>query len=674
MKLKLTSKFIISLVIMAVVLSMSISFFSYYVSKQYYEDMFTYRVVNGSKTIAKMLSVSDIQEIISENGNRTDAYKRTYKLLNDLKKEGEITYLSLVVPQEDRVTFYIDTYVESMGDDVNNLIPYGYTALYTDTAVDAEDLARYHENWEYFSKNIASEKTYVADNTYGYNFSALYPIFDEKGVAIAQIQYILDMQSVRDKLNSILYSMLAISFVIVLIASFFYFTYIKKFVTKPIASLVKFTREVTKNEDFAKTKIELHTGDEIEELGHAFNGMLSALDNHIKNLAVVTEEKQRISTELEVATKIQASMLPCIFPAFPEREEFDVHATMTPAKEVGGDFYDFFMVDEENLAIAVADVSGKGVPAALFMVIGKTLIKDHTVSGKNLGDVFTEVNTLLCEANSGELFITAFIGVLNLKSGEFRYVNAGHEPPFISRKGEAFALHKIRAAFVLAGMEGMRYKEGVFHLDPGDKIFLYTDGVVEAEDSRHTFFGMERLQASLSKAYDQSPDAVLASVKRDIDSFVGDAPQFDDITMLCMEFKKSTDGNEGRVVTAPSIDAAAELTAYIETTLEEKEAPVGVIAKMSIALDEIYSNIVKFSGAGYAKIVCGVENSNTAYLIFEDNGMPYNPMEQEDPDITLSAEERQIGGLGIFMVKKSMSSMDYKYTGGKNHLTLKLNF
>ncbi len=674
MKLKLTSKFIISLVIMAVVLSMSISFFSYYVSKNYYEEMYTYRVINGSKTIAKMLSASDIKEIISENGDKTEAYERTYQLLNDLKKEGEITFLSLVVPQADRVTFYIDTYVESMGDDINNLIPYGYTATYEESVTDADQLERYYKNWETFSKSEIDEKTYIVDNKYGYNFSSVYPIFDENGVAIAQVQYILDMQSVRDKLNSILYTMLAISFVIVLIASFCYFVYIKRFVTTPIAKLVKFTREVARNEDFAKTKIELHTGDEIEELGNAFNGMLSALDDHIKNLAAVTTEKQRIGAELDVATKIQASMLPCIFPAFPEREEFDVYGTMTPAKEVGGDFYDFFMVDEENLAIAVADVSGKGVPAALFMVIGKTLIKDHTVSGKNLGDVFTEVNTLLCEANSGELFITAFVGVLNLKSGEFRYVNAGHEPPFISKNGEAFDLHKIRAAFVLAGMEGMRYKEGVFHLEPGDKIFLYTDGVIEAEDIHHTFFGMKRLQDSLSKASDQSPEAVLASVKRDIDIFVGNAPQFDDITMLCLEFKKSTDGNEGRIVTAPSIDAAAELTAYIETTLEEKGAPIGVVTKMSIALDEIYSNIVKFSGAGYAKIVCGVENGNTAYLIFEDNGMPYNPMEQEEPDITLSAEERQIGGLGIFMVKKSMTSMDYKYTGGKNHLTLKLKF
>ncbi len=419
----------------------------------------------------------------------------------------------------------------------------------------------------------------------------------------------------------------------------------------------------------------VHTNDEIGQLAASFNGMTRSLKEHIEELTAVTAEKQRIGAELDVATKIQASMLPCIFPAFPEREEFDIHASMTPAKEVGGDFYDFFMVDENNLAIVVADVSGKGVPAALFMVIGKTLIKDHTVPGKDLGEVFTEVNTLLCEANSEELFITAFVGVLNLRSGEFRYVNAGHELPFISRDGKPFAPHKIRAAFVLAGMEGMKYKAGVFQLAPGDKIFQYTDGVTEATDRRNELFGMKRLEDSLAAVSDKAPAEILRRVKADIDAFVGEAPQFDDITMLCLEFKKHYgEGGDGMTVTDLTIDSVTALTAYLEETLEKEGAPLGVIAKMNIALDEIYSNIVKFSGADFAKVTCGVENGNTAYLILADNGKPYNPLEREDPDITLSAEEREIGGLGIFMVKKSMTSIAYEYAGGTNNLTMKLTF
>ncbi len=306
--------------------------------------------------------------------------------------------------------------------------------------------------------------------------------------------------------------------------------------TDPIILLKKGARTISDGD--LSHRLSISTGDEIEELAEAFNHMAIDLEEYIKNLAAVTSEKERIGAELDIATKIQASMLPCIFPAFPEREEFEVFATMAPAKEVGGDFYDFFMVDDENLAIVAADVSGKGVPAALFMVIGKTLIKDHITSGKDLGEVFTEVNNLLCEANSEELFITAFVGVLNLKSGEFRYVNAGHEMPFIARKNEPFKPYKINAAFVLAGMEGMRYKSGMLTLEPGDKIFQYTDGVTEATDINNQLFGMERLEYSLGKVSDKTPEEILLSVKKDIEEFVGDAPQFDDITMICLDYKK----------------------------------------------------------------------------------------------------------------------------------------
>ena len=252
-----------------------------------------------------------------------------------------------------------------------------------------------------------------------------------------------------------------------------------------------------------------------------------------------SEERQRIATELDVATQIQADMLPSIFPAFPERPEFDIYATMNPAREVGGDFYDFFMVDERHLAIVMADVSGKGVPAALFMVIGKTLIKDHTTSGRDLGEVFGEVNDILCESNDKGLFITAFEGVLDLVTGELRFVNAGHEVPFIAKAGAAYEPYKLKPGFVLAGMEGMQYKGGIIQLAPGDKIFQYTDGVTEATNKDNELYGMERLGNILAKNTALPPAELLSAVKEDIDEFVGKAPQFDDITMLCVEYIKS---------------------------------------------------------------------------------------------------------------------------------------
>lgn len=264
--------------------------------------------------------------------------------------------------------------------------------------------------------------------------------------------------------------------------------------------------------------------------------MTVELSEYIKNLTEVTAEKERIGAELDVAAHIQSSMLPCIFPAFPGRKEFQVYATMNPAKEVGGDFYDFFMVDDKHLAVVMADVSGKGVPAALFMVIGKTLIKDHTKPGSTLDQVFSDVNNLLCDSNSEDLFITAFEGVLDLETGRFCYVNAGHEIPYLCRAGESFEPYKVSPGFVLAGIENMQYKEGEFHLQAGDRIFLYTDGIPEATNAENEQYGSQRLEMALNLNKDSEPKKLLAQIKADMDQFVGEAPQFDDITMLCLEY------------------------------------------------------------------------------------------------------------------------------------------
>ncbi len=541
--MKLLPKFILSLAILGAVLTVTISFFSYENSKTYLEGMYASKVLNGSRSIADMLNAEDVRAIISENGEQSASYAKVVKLLETQKKDSDITFLSLTVPDEDSVTFYIDVCVPELGDDPASQISYGSDIPYVDAASDENDLQNYKTAWEYYSAGKDLDEPLITDNSYGYNYTSASPVFDENGNTIAEIQYILDMSEVRHQLNSFLYSMLAISLAIVLIAILAYMLFVRKVVTTPIGKLAAFTKGITDSGEFENQQITIRTGDEIEDLGNSFNFMLKELENYIENLSRVTAEKERISAELDIAAQIQASMLPCIFPAFPEREEFEIFASMTPAKEVGGDFYDFFMVDDTHLAIVVADVSGKGVPAALFMVIGKTLIKDHTLPGRDLGEVFSSVNELLCEANSEGLFITAFEGVLDLVSGEFTFVNAGHEPPFICRKGEnGYEAYKIRPGFVLAGMEGMRYKAGNITLSEGDKIFQYTDGVTEATDAANELYGMDRLGAVLSRYVDLSPTQLLPKVKEDIDAFVGEAPQFDDITMLGLEFKKKMNG------------------------------------------------------------------------------------------------------------------------------------
>ena len=537
MKLKLLPKMILSLVVLGTVLTVSLSYFGYYNTETYLEEMYAYRVVFGAKSIAAMLDVEDVKTIISEGGDKTEAYRRTRALLEKLKLEGGITYLSLVTRTSVSATYYIDCNIPEMGDNPADEMPYGTVSVYTESAKTEEEMQRYRLAWDCYVNGRAIDPPTVTNNKFGYNYNSAAPILDENGETIAEIQYVLDMRDVQAYLNSSLYSMLGIAALVVGAAVILYILFVRKTVTKPIGKLAEFTKGVTAAGQFNTQHIDLKTGDEIEELGKAFNFMLVELDHYIHDLTAMTAEKERIGAELDVATHIQSSMLPCIFPAFPERSEFDIYATMNPAKEVGGDFYDFFMVDERHLAIVMADVSGKGVPAALFMVIGKTLIKDHTQPGVDLGSVFSEVNDLLCESNSEGLFITAFEGVLDLLTGEFTFVNAGHELPFIAKSGEPFAPYKIRAGFVLAGMEEMRYRCGSIELAPGDKIFQYTDGVTEATDRDDQLYGMERLEQVLAKNTDKSPHDLLPLVKADIDAFVGDAPQFDDITMLCMEFK-----------------------------------------------------------------------------------------------------------------------------------------
>lgn len=537
MRIKLLPKFILSLGALGVILTVTISVFSYLSSKEYLEDMYAQRVISGSKSVATMLDREDVRTIISPGGENSEAYRRVEAMMNQVKKDGNITYLSLVIPDEDSVTFYIDTCVQEMGDVPANQLAYGTDVLYTDAANDEADLWKYNYVWGLYAENKGTDEPVVTDNSYGYNYTAVCPILDENGKAIAEIQYILDMQAVRDHLNVFLYQMLGISCSIICVALLLYMILVKWMVLNPVEKLSQFTTDIIKSGNFEKRKIELKTGDEIEGLGQSFNFMIERLEDYIANLTVVTAEKERIGAELNVATHIQSSMLPCIFPAFPDRDELDIYATMTPAKEVGGDFYDFFMVDERHIAIVMADVSGKGVPAALFMVIGKTLIKDHTQPGRDLGEVFTEVNNILCESNDNGMFITAFEGVLDLVTGEFRYVNAGHEKPFIYRKNGEYEAYETAAGFVLAGLEDIVYQEQKIKLSIGDKIFQYTDGVTEAVNKDKKLYGMDRLRRALNeKCSGCSPEKTLRLVKEDIDAFVGNNEQFDDITMLCLEY------------------------------------------------------------------------------------------------------------------------------------------
>ncbi len=674
MKMKLLPKFILSLGVVGLILTIAVSLFGYGTSKSYLEEMYAERVMINANAIAAMLDVEDVKTILAEGGEQTEVYSEMYALFNRLKKEGDVTFLSLVVPDEDSVCFYIDAMVEEMGDDPAAQLPYGSDILYTDAANpdDPADIEKYITIWNSYSQNQGIGPL-VTDNEYGYNYTGVSVVLDENGKALAEIQYILDMSEVRAYLNSFLINMLIISFAIIGITMIAYIFFVRKVVTKPVGKLARFTEEITASGVFENRRIQIRTGDEIESLSVSFNFMLEKLEDYIANLSKVTAEKERIGAELDVARHIQASMLPCIFPAFPEHTEFDIYASMTPAKEVGGDFYDFFLVDDDHLATVIADVSGKGVPAALFMMISKTLIKSAAQNGLSPKEVLESVNNQLCENNDAEMFVTVWLGILEISTGKMRCANAGHEYPAIMRKGGEFELFKDKHGFVLAGMEGVRYKEYELELSAGDRLCVYTDGVPEATDATNTLYGTDRMIAALNSAKDGSCESLLAALKKDVDTFVGEADQFDDLTMLCLEIKdvsaQETPAAGKELELAPSFERIEEVTAFVEAFLNEAGAGARTVAEVNVAVDEIFSNIVNYSGADTAKVTCG--NADGKLIVsFADNGTPYNPLEKEDPDITLSVEEREIGGLGIFMVKKTMDEVSYAYRDGRNILTL----
>jgi sigma-B regulation protein RsbU (phosphoserine phosphatase) len=287
----------------------------------------------------------------------------------------------------------------------------------------------------------------------------------------------------------------------------------------------------------AISDLNIHTGDEIESLFDAMKRMAGDIVAYIRNITVITIEKERIEAELNVASNIQTGMLPCIFPPFPDREEFDLHAMMIPAREVGGDFYDFFMIDADHLAAVIADVSGKGVPAALFMVITKTLIKDQLIVKHSPKEAFTEVNRQLSESNGESLFVTAWAGVLEISTGLLTFVNAGHNPPLISSADGGFDYVKTQPHLPLAIMPELCYKQFEMTLKKGDVLFLYTDGVTEASDDRKKMYETARLKEILDSSHVKSPIDLLPAVLEDVLSFTNGTPQSDDITMLGLRIK-----------------------------------------------------------------------------------------------------------------------------------------
>ena len=533
------------IILMGAVLSMTALVVSY---ETFSRSMMSYYNQLGGNLVRTLASQLDPAELdrYYETGEMDEDYYRTQAFIRDLVESNDVEYLYVVRPHGTGVTFLFDSDMET--EESGGYADGGYCAL--GTYVDL--VGGFAENLDRLLAGQEVEPIIQKDESFGWMMTAMTPVLHDDGTMAGYVMADISMNDVMNTRQTFLIGLLAL--LAGLTAAFVvgFLLILRRKVIRPIDLLTQATGAFIQNNEeelaagTAQVNVpQIRTGDEVEQLADAFRKMEEDMLAYIRSFMAVTAEKERIGAELNVATQIQADMLPRIFPAFPARTEFDIYATMDPAKEVGGDFYDFFLVDDDHLAVVVADVSGKGVPAALFMVIAKTLIKNHAQNRETPAEVFTHTNAQLCEGNDAGLFVTAWMAVLEISTGKLTYVNAGHNPPLLQRAGGSYEWLKSRPGFVLAGMEGMRYRENEMELNPGDRLFLYTDGVTEATDANKELYGDDRLQAALDRQGNVPVRQLLTGIKESIDAFVGDAEQFDDITMLGLEYRERGERADG---------------------------------------------------------------------------------------------------------------------------------
>ena len=453
---------------------------------------------------------------------------------------------------------------------------------------------------------------------------------------------------------------------VIIFATLFVFIYIliKRVIINNLQRINDTLGKITRGD--LNVTVDVRSNREFSSLSDDINSTVSTLKRYIAEAAA------RIDKELEYAKQIQLSALPT---NFPEGEEYNIYAQMIAAKEVGGDFYDFYKLSDNTVAFLAADVSGKGIPAAMFMMTAKTIIKDLAESGMPVNEIFTRANEKLCENNESGMFVTAWMGILDITTGNLQFANAGHNPPLLKRANGSFEYLKTRAGFVLAGMEGVRYRVGELTLSPGDRLFLYTDGVPEATNTENKLYGEDRLLTFMNQNATVDAITLLPALKSNIDEFVGEAPQFDDITMLMFDYKPKEGGANMTYQMFPAkVEALSDVLGFVDRTLESYECPMKIQTAICVAIEEVFVNVAHYAyGDGEGDMVLGIgfdEESRNITFRMSDKGTPFDPLKKPDPDITLSAEEREIGGLGIFITKKTMDTVTYAYENGENILTM----
>lgn len=483
--------------------------------------------------------------------------------------------------------------------------------------------------------------------------------FDNYMIAVSPIKEVY-----QNPLFSIFISSV-ITFIVFVVLLIRVYILIKKCVVSKIKNVNSSLAEIADGN--LNVDVNIRSSIEFSELSDSINNMGDSLKKYNE------KEREQIQKELKLAETVQLSAIPTIFPPFPDRTEFDLHAVMQPAKTVGGDFYDFFFIDDDILAFMIADVSGKGIPAAMFMMKAKTIIKNQAKMGVPLKTVMQKANDSLYQENSSGMFVTVWIGFLNVRTGHLTYINAGHNKPLIYRQNEGYFFIKDKSGIAVALMDDFNYKVFETNLKAGDKIFLYTDGVTEANNADEELYTEAELLNFLNKTGDCPAKELCEKVKDEVVRFSDGAEQFDDITMLALTYIGS-DKKKNELTVDAEIYKIETVISFLEENLAELYCPYKILMKLEIVAEEIFVNIANYAytekGKGIATIIFESDVPGEVKLTFIDYGVPYNPLNKENPDITLPEDQRPIGGLGIFMVKKNVDDIRYEYDKGRNILTI----
>ena len=460
------------------------------------------------------------------------AYSWLITRINEIKRACNIDYLFCVASREPYDTqFFLFSGADEgavRGTAYEEVYPLGHVVTVAESQQDAMRNALKN------SSHLADAGDYVDHYTYLCSIDDT-AVFIGMTYSLSELRATVDTQT----RTGTVYAILNQTFLSLLCLCLIFF-----FVLRPLRGVqknIRLYRETKDSGTVTKELAQIRPHNEIGQLSEDVSDLALEIDEHLEKIRSITAEKERIGTELSLATRIQAAMLPHIFPPFPGRSEIDIYASMDPAKEVGGDFYDFFLVDDDHLGIVMADVSGKGIPAALFMMASKIILQSCAMLGKSPAEILTMTNQAICSNNPENMFVTVWVGILELSTGKLTAANAGHEYPVLKKPDGAFELFKDRHGLVLGGMEGVRYKEYEIQLEPGAKLFVYTDGVPEATDANAALFGMGRTIDALNQQPDAAPQEILKTVRAAVDDFVQEAEQFDDLTMLCVEYR----GKEG---------------------------------------------------------------------------------------------------------------------------------